>query len=88
MYAHERSLVKRLENAPFALLGVNSDRDKEKLKEVDARIYVRRGGPNWEGGVGLFENLGDKIGIPVEAHGPAYHMTRIVRDAFEGKKEG
>jgi ATP-citrate lyase beta-subunit len=61
---------------------------KDKLKEVDARIYVRRGGPNWEGGVGLFENLGDKIGIPVEAHGPAYHMTRIVRDAFEGKKEG
>ena len=25
MYAHERSLVKRLENKPFALLGINSD---------------------------------------------------------------
>ena len=34
MYGHERSLVKRLEKAPFALIGINSDRDREKLKEV------------------------------------------------------
>lgn len=34
MYPHERSLVKRLAGEPFALLGVNSDRDREKLKEV------------------------------------------------------
>jgi hypothetical protein len=34
MYAHERSLVKRLENEPFALIGVNSDRDREDLKKV------------------------------------------------------
>jgi len=34
MYPHERSLVKRLEGKPFALLGINSDRDREKLKEV------------------------------------------------------
>jgi hypothetical protein len=33
MYPHERSLVKRLEGKPFALLGVNSDKDKDKLKE-------------------------------------------------------
>ena len=32
MYPHERSLVKRLANKPFALIGVNSDRDKAKLK--------------------------------------------------------
>ena len=32
MYPHERSLVKRLENRPFALIGVNSDVDKDKLK--------------------------------------------------------
>ena len=31
MYPHERSLVKRLENEPFALIGVNSDKDKAKL---------------------------------------------------------
>ena len=34
MYPHERSLVQRLAGKPFALLGINSDPDKEKLKEV------------------------------------------------------
>jgi len=34
MYPHERSLVKRLENRPFALVGVNSDRDRDELKKV------------------------------------------------------
>ena len=33
MYPHERSLVKRLENKPFALIGVNSDSDIPKLKK-------------------------------------------------------
>jgi hypothetical protein len=33
MYPHERSLVKRLEGKPFALVGINSDRDQQKLKE-------------------------------------------------------
>jgi len=32
MYPHERSLVKRLADAPFALVGVNSDADLEKLR--------------------------------------------------------
>jgi hypothetical protein len=34
MYPHERSLVKRLESKPFALIGVNSDASKEELKKV------------------------------------------------------
>src|SRR6266851_5023723 len=34
MYPHERSLVKRLDGKPFALLGVNSDEDKDKLQQV------------------------------------------------------
>lgn len=34
MYPHERALVKRLANKPFALIGVNSDKDREKLKTV------------------------------------------------------
>ena len=33
MYPHERSLVKRLKDKPFALLGINSDKDKAKLKK-------------------------------------------------------
>ena len=34
MYPHERSLVKQLADKPFALIGVNSDKDLENLKEV------------------------------------------------------
>jgi len=34
MYPHERSLVKRLADQPFALIGINSDTDREKLKET------------------------------------------------------
>ena len=34
MYPHERSLVKRLADKPFALLGINSDQDLAKLREA------------------------------------------------------
>ena len=34
MYPHERSLVKKLAGKPFALIGVNSDRDRNELKKV------------------------------------------------------
>ena len=34
MYPHERSLVKRLADQPFALIGINSDKDRAALKDV------------------------------------------------------
>ena len=34
MYPHERSLVERLRDEPFAIVGINSDGDREKLKPV------------------------------------------------------
>jgi hypothetical protein len=34
MYPHERSLVKRLADKPFALLGINSDSDRDEIKQV------------------------------------------------------
>jgi len=34
MYPHERSLVKRLEDKQFALVGMNSDEDRDDLKKV------------------------------------------------------
>ena len=34
MYPHERSLVKKMEGKPFALVGVNSDPDREGLKDM------------------------------------------------------
>src|SRR5262245_59008558 len=49
MYPHERSLVSRLADRPFVLLGVNSDRNREALKKVlvSEQITWR---PFWNGG--------------------------------------
>lgn len=49
MYEHERSLVKRLQGKPFALIGVNSDKDREELKKtlVAERLTWRS---FWNGG--------------------------------------
>ena len=34
MYSHERSLVKQLSDKPFTIIGVNSDQDREQIREV------------------------------------------------------
>ena len=33
MYPHERSLVEKYADQPFAIVGINSDKDRSKLKE-------------------------------------------------------
>ena|SRR6266404_4754660 len=40
MFPHERSLVKRLESAPFALIGVNSDMDLNLIKEKNKEAQI------------------------------------------------
>jgi hypothetical protein len=37
MYPHERSLVKKYEGKPFAIVGVNSDSNREQLQKTIAR---------------------------------------------------
>ncbi len=56
---------------------------REKLQEAGVRIYVRRGGPNYEQGLKLMRSLGDRLGVPIEVYGPETHMTRIVPLALE-----
>jgi hypothetical protein len=34
MYPHERSLVSKLKDKPFVILGINSDSNREELKKV------------------------------------------------------
>ena len=34
MYPHERSLVEKHKDAPFAIIGINSDDDREMVKKV------------------------------------------------------
>ncbi len=55
---------------------------KEKLKNVNAKIYVRRGGPNYERGLTRMRQLGETLGVPIEVYGPETHMTRIVKMAL------
>jgi hypothetical protein len=40
MFPHERSLVKRMEGKPFALIGVNSDRDKDLIKKQNEKQQI------------------------------------------------
>ena len=54
MYPHERSLVERLKDKPFAIIGVNSDKDLEKLaKRIEEENITWRSfwnGPEGTGG--------------------------------------
>ena len=40
MIPHERSLVEKLQNEPFALIGVNSDKDKKYYAEQQKEMGV------------------------------------------------
>ena len=48
MYPHERSLVKRLANEPFALIGVNSDPKEKVLSALERENITWRS--YWDGG--------------------------------------
>jgi ATP-citrate lyase beta-subunit len=54
------------------------------LCDAGVKIYVRRGGPNYEVGLKLMRELGEMLGVPIEVYGPETHMTRIVPLALGG----
>lgn len=62
MYPHERSLVKRLADQPFALIGINSDEDLEALRprlaaeEITWRSY-------WNGPKGTMGPIAGKWNV-------------------------
>jgi len=53
------------------------------LKKAGVKIFVRRGGPNYEKGLDLMRQLGQKTGIPIQVYGPETHMTKIVPMALK-----
>ena len=59
------------------------DKYADKLKEHDTKIYVRRGGPNYEKGLKDIKEAADKMGLYIEVYGPETHVTDIVRMALE-----
>jgi ATP-citrate lyase beta-subunit len=54
----------------------------DKMKEVGIKIYVRRGGPNYEKGLKDIKEAADKLGLYIEVYGPETHVTDIVRMAL------
>jgi ATP-citrate lyase beta-subunit len=54
----------------------------EKMRAVGVRIYVRRGGPNFEVGLRNMKQAAQELGLPIEVYGPETHMTDIVRMAL------
>ncbi|KAH7912617.1 ATP citrate lyase [Hygrophoropsis aurantiaca] len=51
---------------------------KNQLIAHDVRIFVRRGGPNWQEGLKAMRLLGESLGVPIRVFGPDTHITDIV----------
>ena len=58
----------------------------DKMKDIGMKIYVRRGGPNYEKGLKDIKEAADRLGLWIDVHGPDTHVTDIVRMALEGDK--
>ncbi|DAB40595.1 MAG TPA: ATPase [Sulfurovum sp. UBA12169] len=56
----------------------------DKMKEIGIKIYVRRGGPNYEKGLKDIKEAADRLGLWIDVYGPETHVTDIVRMAVEG----
>ncbi|MEZ6194657.1 MAG: thioredoxin-like domain-containing protein [Planctomycetota bacterium] len=59
MYPHERSLVNEMKDRPFALIGVNSDRDLEAIREI-----VKEKNLNWRS----FQNQPEGATMAISKH--------------------
>ena len=59
----------------------------EKLRDVGIKIYVRRGGPNYEIGLRKIKKAAEELDLPIEVYGPETHMTQIVKKAIEDDKK-
>ncbi|KAF6724986.1 ATP-citrate synthase [Oryzias melastigma] len=51
---------------------------QEPLKEHEVKIFVRRGGPNYQEGLRVMGEIGKTTGIPIHVFGTETHMTAIV----------
>ena len=60
-------------------------KNKAEFINQKIKIFVRRGGPNYQQGLNLIKSEVEKLGITIEVHGPELHMTRIVKLALESK---
>ncbi len=60
----------------------------EKIKEHGIKIYIRRGGPNYEAGLEKIRDAGQRLDLDMEVHGPDMHMTKVVAIALKNLNGG
>jgi hypothetical protein len=53
------------------------------MKAANVRLFVRRGGPNYQQGLAAMKVMGEELGLPVEVYGPESSMTGICAAAIE-----
>ncbi|KAF7724308.1 citrate synthase [Apophysomyces ossiformis] len=58
---------------------------KQALINHKVRIYIRRGGPNYQEGLRAMRQLGETLGFQIHVFGPETHITDIVPLALLGK---
>lgn len=51
---------------------------KNQLIAHGVKIFVRRGGPNYQEGLKAMRLLGESLGVPIRVFGPDTHITEIV----------
>ncbi|PFH33717.1 putative ATP-citrate lyase [Besnoitia besnoiti] len=56
---------------------------REQLRAFKVRIYVRRGGPNYQEGLKRMREVGEELNIPVKVFGPETYMTSIIPFALQ-----
>ena len=62
----------------FAGIVLALEEFRSKLISCNVKIYIRRGGPNYQEGLRLMRKLGKTLGVPIKVFGPETHMTKIV----------
>eukprot|EP01117_Protostelium_nocturnum_P013289 TRINITY_DN4946_c0_g1_i1.p1 TRINITY_DN4946_c0_g1~~TRINITY_DN4946_c0_g1_i1.p1 ORF type:complete len:1079 (-),score=428.62 TRINITY_DN4946_c0_g1_i1:167-3403(-) len=60
---------------------------KDKMIEGKIKVYVRRGGPNYQTGLQMMKQCGSNTGISIEVFGPETHLTSVASYALGKKSE-
>ncbi|VDO03025.1 unnamed protein product [Rodentolepis nana] len=55
---------------------------QDALRAHAVKIYVRRGGPNYQEGLHAMQELGQSLHLPIFVFGPETHMTAVVAMAL------
>eukprot|EP00879_Flechtneria_rotunda_P001974 GHRR01002149.1.p1 GENE.GHRR01002149.1~~GHRR01002149.1.p1 ORF type:complete len:429 (+),score=132.82 GHRR01002149.1:134-1420(+) len=53
------------------------------IKAAKMKLFVRRGGPNYQQGLAAMKAVGQELDLPVEVYGPESSMTGICQKAIE-----